>query len=232
LNHIAYVELGERKLSYSEYENITEFYRKDFQKFVEYNIRDVELVQKLEEKLRLIELAVALAYSAGVNFSDVFSQVRTWDVIIYKYLKNRGIMIPPKRKGRKDEQYAGAYVKEPVPGKYNWVVSFDLNSLYPHLIMQYNISPETLTEDGLRGVVAPEGVLKGGEVTTKALEKYKSKNLSVAANGTTYRKDIRGFLPELMDKMYKDRKMFKKKMIESEKNLEDINAEMKKRGLL
>jgi DNA polymerase elongation subunit (family B) len=224
LNHIAYVELGERKLSYSEYENITEFYRKDFQKFVEYNIRDVELVQKLEE--------VALAYSAGVNFSDVFSQVRTWDVIIYKYLKNRGIMIPPKRKGRKDEQYAGAYVKEPVPGKYNWVVSFDLNSLYPHLIMQYNISPETLTEDGLRGVVAPEGVLKGGEVTTKALEKYKSKNLSVAANGTTYRKDIRGFLPELMDKMYKDRKMFKKKMIESEKNLEDINAEMKKRGLL
>ena len=98
--------------------------------------------------------------------------------------------------------------------------------------MQYNISPETLTEDGLRGIVAPEGVLKGGEVTTKALEKYKSKNLSVAANGTTYRKDIRGFLPELMDKMYKDRKMFKKKMIESEKNLEDINAEMKKRGLL
>jgi len=231
LNHIAYVELGERKLSYTEYESITEFYRKDFQKFVEYNIRDVELVQKLEEKLRLIELAVALAYSAGVNFSDVFSQVRTWDVIIYKYLKEKGIIIPPKRKGRKDEQYAGAYVKEPVPGKYNWVVSFDLNSLYPHLIMQYNISPETLTEDGMRGIVAPDGVLKNAEVTTKALEKYKTKNLSVAANGTTYRKDIRGFLPELMDKMYKDRKMFKKQMINAEKDLEQINAEMKRRGL-
>lgn len=231
LNHIAYVELGERKLSYSEYESITEFYRKDFQKFVEYNIRDVELVQKLEEKLKLIELAIALAYSAGVNFSDVFSQVRTWDVIIYKYLDDRGIVIPPKRKGRKDEQYAGAYVKEPVPGKYNWVMSFDLNSLYPHLIMQYNISPETLTEDGLRGVVSPEGILKAGVVSMTQLEHNKKKNLSTAANGTTYRKDVRGFLPELMDKMYKDRKMFKKKMIESEKHLEEINAEMKRRGL-
>jgi DNA polymerase elongation subunit (family B) len=231
LNHIAYVELGERKLSYAEYDNITEFYRKDFQKFVEYNIRDVELVQKLEEKLKLIELAIALAYSAGVNFSDVFSQVRTWDVIIYKYFDDRGIVIPPKRKGRKDEQYAGAYVKEPVPGKYNWVMSFDLNSLYPHLIMQYNISPETLTEDGLRGVVSPEGILKAGVMSMTQLEHNKKKNLSTAANGTTYRKDVRGFLPELMDKMYKDRKMFKKKMIESEKHLEEINAEMKRRGL-
>jgi DNA polymerase elongation subunit (family B) len=140
-------------------------------------------------------------------------------------------VIPPKRKGRKDEQYAGAYVKEPVPGKYNWVMSFDLNSLYPHLIMQYNISPETLTEDGLRGVVTPEGILKAGVVSMTQLEHNKKKNLSTAANGTTYRKDVRGFLPELMDKMYKDRKMFKKKMIESEKHLEEINAEMKRRGL-
>lgn len=231
LNHISYVELGEKKLSYSEYESITEFYKKDFQKFVEYNIRDVELVQKLEEKLKLIELAVALAYSAGVNYQDVFSQVRTWDVIIYNTLSKNNVMIPPKRRGRKDEQYAGAYVKEPLVGMHKWVVSFDLNSLYPHLIMQYNISPETITTDGLRGTVAPDGILKNGLVSMKALEEYKEKNLSVAANGTTYRKDVRGFLPELMDQMYKDRKMFKNKMIEAKKDLEEINAELKRRGL-
>lgn len=231
LNHISYVELGEKKLSYSEFESITEFYKKDFQKFVEYNIRDVELVEKLEEKLKLIELAVALSYSAGVNFQDVFSQVRTWDVIIYNYLSKNGIVIPPKKRGTKEEQYAGAYVKEPLVGMHDWVVSFDLNSLYPHLIMQYNISPETLTNDGMRGVISPDGILQNGKVSLSAIEQYRQKDLSVAANGTTYRKDVRGFLPELMESMYQDRKNFKKKMIESKKNLEDINEELKRRGL-
>jgi DNA polymerase elongation subunit (family B) len=231
LDHIAYVELGQRKLAYDEYESLTEFYKKDFQKFIQYNIRDVELVQKLEEKLKLIELSVALAYSAGVNFQDVFSQVRTWDVIIYNYLSNKNIVIPPKKKGKKNEQYAGAYVKEPLVGMHEWVVSFDLNSLYPHLIMQYNISPETRTDDGMRGVVSPDAILRNGPVATKFLAESKEKNLSVAANGTTYRKDVRGFLPELMDTMYKDRKMFKNKMIESKKDLEEINAELKRRGL-
>lgn len=231
LNHISYVELGEKKLSYDEFESITEFYKKDFQKFIQYNIRDVELVQKLEEKLKLIELAVALAYSAGVNYQDVFSQVRTWDVIIYNYLSEKGIVIPPKRKFRKDEQYAGAYVKEPIVGMHKWVVSFDLNSLYPHLIMQFNISPETLTEQGTRGTISPEGILKNSRNSMLFIEEHKKNDLSVAANGTTYRKDIRGFLPELMENMYQDRKDFKKKMIESKKNLEEINKELKRRGL-
>jgi DNA polymerase elongation subunit (family B) len=87
-----------------------------------------------------------MAYDAKVNFTDVFYQVRTWDSIIYNYLKKRNIVIPPKKSVEKNDKYAGAYVKEPKPGSYDWVVSFDLNSLYPHLIMQYNISPETLRE--------------------------------------------------------------------------------------
>jgi DNA polymerase elongation subunit (family B) len=231
LNHISYVELGEKKLSYSEYESITEFYKKDFQKFIEYNIRDVELVQKLEEKLKLMELAIALAYSAGVNYQDVFSQVRTWDVIIYNYLSEKGIVIPPKKREKKNEQYAGAYVKEPIVGLHNWVVSFDLNSLYPHLIMQYNISPETLTDDGMRGMISPEGILKSGEVSNTFLKQFKDKDVSIAANGTTYTKKHKGFLSELMNNMYKDRKMFKNKMIDTKKQLEEIDAELKRRGL-
>jgi DNA polymerase elongation subunit (family B) len=231
LDHIATVELGEGKMSYDEYETIKDFYTKNFQKFVEYNIKDVVLVERLEEKLKLMELAIALAYSAGVNYSDVFSQVKTWDVIIYNYLARNNIVIPPKKKSSKNEQYAGAYVKEPLVGMYDWVVSYDLNSLYPHLIMQYNISPETMTNDGLRGVVSPEGILRRGPVSIDQLEENKKKNLSTAANGTTYRKDIRGFLPELMDKMYGDRKMFKNKMIESKKKLEEVISEMNRRGL-
>lgn len=143
LDHIAYVELGQRKLSYDEFESITEFYKKDFQKFVQYNIKDVELVQNLENKLKLIELSVALAYSAGVNYQDVFSQVKTWDVIIYNHLSEKGIVIPPKKKTRKNEQYAGAYVKDPQVGMHNYVVSFDLNSMYPMIISGMNICPST-----------------------------------------------------------------------------------------
>jgi DNA polymerase elongation subunit (family B) len=166
-----------------------------------------------------------------VNFNDVFSQVKTWDVIIYNHLAKQNIIIPAKKKSRKDEQYVGAYVKEPLVGMHNWVVSFDLNSLYPHLIMQYNISPETLTADGMRGTVSPEGVMSNGPVTTKCLEENKSKNLSTAANGTTYIKNHRGFLAELMDKMYKDRKMFKNKSNDCKKQLEAVKTEMKRRGI-
>lgn len=144
LDHIAFVELGQKKLDHSEYDTFKEFYTKDWQKFVEYNIKDVQLVDKLEDKMRLIELAITMAYDAKSNFNDVFYQVRMWDAIIYNYLLNKNIVIPFKKESKKDERYEGAYVKEPIPGKYDYVVSFDLNSLYPHLIMQYSISPETL----------------------------------------------------------------------------------------
>jgi DNA polymerase elongation subunit (family B) len=146
LDYIASVELGQKKLDHSEFDTFKDFYTKGWQKFVEYNIIDVELVDRMEDKMKLIELAITMAYDAKVNYADVFSQVRMWDTIIYNYLKERDIVIPPNTKSDKDSQYEGAYVKEPIPGVYEWVVSFDLNSLYPHLIMQYSISPETLVE--------------------------------------------------------------------------------------
>ena len=144
LDYIASQELGQKKLDHSEFDTFKDFYTKGWQKFVEYNIIDVELVDRLEDKLKLIELAITMAYDAKTNYEDVFSQVRMWDNIIYNYLKKRNIVIPPRDRTEKNEKYAGAYVKEPIPGVYEWVVSFDLNSLYPHLIMQYAISPETL----------------------------------------------------------------------------------------
>ncbi len=160
--------------------------------------------------MKLIELCLTMAYDAKVNYNDVFFQVRTWDAIIYNYLKKRNIVIPPKDKSSKDEKYAGAYVKEPIPGIYDWVVSFDLNSLYPHLIMQYNISPETLLEEK-HPQATVDRILKE-EINFELYKDY-----AVCANGAMYRKDVKGFLPELMEKMYGDRVIFKKKMIEAKK---------------
>jgi len=208
LDHIALVELGSKKLDHSEFDTFKEFYTQDWQKFVEYNIHDVRLVDQLEDKMKLMDLAFTLAYDAKVNLEDVFSQVRMWDSIIYNYLRKRDIVIPPKHRNEKSDKYAGAYVKEPKTGRYDWVVNFDLNSLYPHLIMQYNISPETLRETR-HPSASVEGILNG-EVSIDGDD-------CVCANGAQYRKDVRGFLPELMEKIYDERSIYKRNMIEAKK---------------
>jgi DNA polymerase elongation subunit (family B) len=213
LDHIASVELNQKKLDHSEFDTFKDFYTKGWQKFVEYNIIDVELVDRLEDKMKLIELALTMAYDGKVNYEDVFSQVRMWDTIIYNYLKKRNIVIPPKEKTDKDSKYAGAYVKEPIPGIYEYVVNFDLNSLYPHLIMQFNVSPETLIEERHPSVTVDK--ILNQELTFEMYKDY-----AVCPNGAMYRKDIRGFLPELMEKMYNDRVIFKEKMIEAKKAYE------------
>jgi len=213
LDYIASVELGQKKLDHSEFDTFKDFYTKGWQKFVEYNIIDVELVDRMEDKMKLIELALTMAYDAKANYTDVFSQVRMWDTIIYNYLKKRNIVIPPKERSDKDSKYAGAYVKEPNPGLYDWVVSFDLNSLYPHLIMQYNISPETIVDE--RHPTASVDRILNEEINFELYKDY-----AVCANGAMYRKDVRGFLPELMEKIYKDRTIYKKKMLAAKQEYE------------
>ena len=211
LDHICLVELGERKLDHSEYDTFREFYENNWQKFIEYNIHDVRLVDKLDNKMKLLDLAFTMAYDAKVNYEDVFSQVRMWDNYIYCELNKRKIAIPPKRDALKDAKYAGAYVKEPKAGRYDWVVNFDLNSLYPHLIMQYNISPETLTDDRHPTVTVDKILQQEVEIDG---------DLAVCANGAQYKKDTQGFLPLMMQKMYDSRVIFEKKMIKAKQQYE------------
>ena len=211
LDHIANVELGQKKLDHSEYENFKDFYTKDWQKFIDYNIKDVELVTRLEDKMKLIELAIALAYDAKVNLKDVYYQVRMWDTLIYNFLSARNVVVPPAKRANKDEKYAGAYVKEPIPGKYDWVVSFDLNSLYPHLIMQYNISPETLCESRHPSASVERILGNSCEIDPK---------YATCANGAQYRKDVHGFLPEMMKKIYDERVQSKKLMLMAKQEYE------------
>ena len=217
LDHIAKVELGERKAG-NPFDTFREWYTKDFQSFIEYNIGDVELVYKLEDKMKLIELCLTMAYDAKVNFVDVLGSVRYWDVLIYNHLREKNVVIPQKVSHDKVEQYEGAYVKDPQVGMHKWVMSFDLNSLYPHLIMQYNISPETLVNSGAKleeGLV--DKILSG---TAKNETKY-----CMTPNGAFFRKDIKGFLPEIMEKMYNDRVTYKKLLLETQQRYEDTREE-------
>jgi DNA polymerase elongation subunit (family B) len=214
LDYIAEQELGDKKKENPE-DNFKDFYTKHWQKFVEYNIHDVELVVKLEDKMRLLELHLTMAYNAKINLEDVYSQVRMWDTIIYNHLRKKGIVIPAKSHSGKDAQFEGAYVKDPIIGLHKWMASFDLNSLYPHLIMQYNISPETLTSEKLSVTV--------DKLLTKEIDTdyCKRRDLALTANGWTYRKDIKGFMPELMEKMYTDRSKFKKQMLKVEQEYQN-----------
>ena len=222
LDHIAMVELDDKKLDHSDYENFKDFYTSDWQRFVEYNIHDVNLVDQLEDKMKLIELAVTMAFDAKVNFEDVYSQVRMWDTLIYNDLKKRNIVVPPRQSTKKDEKYAGAYVKEPQPGMYDWVVSFDLNSLYPHLIMQYNISPETLVDERHPTVTVDK--LLNQEVDIDG-------DYAVCANGAQYRRDIHGFLPEIMQRIYDERTIYKKRMLASKQEYEKSPTDKLRRDI-
>ena len=234
LNNIANVELGESKISYDEYDNLHQLYKLNYQKFIEYNIKDVELIVKLEEKLKLLELALTLAYDTKTNYEDVFAQTRMWDSLIYSYLLEKKIVVPPKVIKSKSEAFEGAYVKEPQVGKHDWVASFDLNSLYPHLLMQYNLSPETLIEPSdytpeMREIIS-QGV-SVDKLLTKQVDTTKLRNVTLTPNGQFFRTDVRGFIPQMMEEMYEDRKKFKKLMIEAEKKYQVENDPIKKNEL-
>jgi len=227
LDYIAHVEkLGFRKIDYSEYGSLHRLYRDDHQKFIEYNVRDVEIIDKLEEKTKLIRMAINIAYSSKVTFGDVFMTTRVWDGICYNYLNERRIAVPTKRQSQKSSQFAGAYVKEPKPGVYGWMMTFDVASEYPSLFMHYNTSPETFVE------VLPvdtDRLLSGGG--HDHLPHLLEKNLSMAANGACFRRDVRGFMPTLVDKFFEERQTYRKQAFAAKKLLEEVEEEIRRRGI-
>lgn len=218
LDHIAEEELGERKVDYHAegYTSLDDLYQRNYQRFIEYNIHDVVLVDRLEERLGFIQMVITFAYDAKVNFADTLTTVRPWDVIIHNYLLDRAIVIPQMKRGSGYDNLVGGYVKEPKLGMSKWVVSFDLNSLYPHLIMQYNISPEMIVR---REEMWPrlESIIDGYAVM---VDGYAN-----AANGVLFSKQKQGFLPGLMEKMYNDRVAYKQNMLESKKVLAGLTKD-------
>ena len=234
LNNIANVEIGEKKISYDEFDNLHQLYRLNYQKFIEYNIKDVCLVQRLEQKLKLIELAITLAYDTKSNYDDVFTQTRMWDSLTYAYLKSKNIIVPPKTIKDKAEAFEGAYVKEPQVGLHGWVASFDLNSLYPHLMMQYNISPETLVDkkdwsNEMQKIIDQD--ISVDRLLTKQIDLSGLENHTMTPNGQFFSTTKRGFLPQMLEEMYVDRKKFKKLMLKAEQEYENETDSKKKAEL-
>ena len=210
LDHIANVVLGERKLSYEEHGNLYTLYKEDHQKFIEYNIRDVELIEKLDENLGLLDLAMTMAYRGGVNFEEVLGTTTIWDAIIYRILNTRRVAVPQKREKPKGD-YAGGYVKDPQVGSHDWVASFDLNSLYPNILVQYNMSPETVV-DGLIDTNVPLMLHRKSPHSDADTNKY-----AVAPSGVRFKKDREGVIPSIIKQYYDERRVVKKLMIEKQK---------------
>ena len=220
LNHIAYVVLGEKKLSYEESGSLKNLYKDDYQKYIDYNMKDVQLVDRLEEKLGLITLAITVAYKGGVNYQDTFGVTAIWESIICRKLNQYNIITPltqefddyqiigatetskknPSpafREQGKSHNIAGGYVKDPIPKRYQWVVSFDLNSLYPNIIVQNNMSPETIVNH----IDDPDKYVR-------------------AANETYYRKDLQGILPQIIEEYYDERVSVKKMMLAAKSQMQ------------
>ena len=231
LDNIAQVELGEGKISYDEFDNLHALYRLNHQKFIEYNIKDVALIIKLEDKLKLIELALTLAYDTKSNYNDVFAQTRMWDAMTYSYLLGQGIIVPPKTKHEKKSAFEGAYVKDPQVGLHDWVASFDLNSLYPHLMMQYNISPETLIQpedysEEMRKILSSNVTVD--KMLNKEVDTSGLTTACITPNGQFFRLDKKGFFPSMLEEMYEDRKKFKKLYLQAKQDYENERDESKK----
>jgi len=209
LDFIGELELGQNK-NENPYATFKEFYEKDYQKFVDYNIQDVEIVDALEDKLGLIDLSLTVAYDSKVNYDDIFSQVRVWDTLIANHLMQKNICVPPREEHSKETKYEGAYVKPPIVGQHKWIVSFDINSLYPHIIIQYNISPEKILGSSSHGINVNK-MLEG----TTPLDYLKTEGACITPNGAKFKNDSQGFLPEMMEKMYNDRVVFKQRMLKA-----------------
>lgn len=225
LDNVAYVDLKESK---TEYEGtLKDLYTNDPEKFIIYNQQDVRLVNRINAKRKLIELAILIAYISKGNFEDAFSTMRPWDNIIGNHLRRMDVHVPISTRGDKSEKFKGAVVKDPSPGFHPWVMSFDLESLYPSIMRQYNISPETIIDQ--RFPIRPDDVRKNTDLLKSSLSHAITANLTLTANGTMYKKDVKGFIPLLVGNMFDLRKTAKGEMLQWENKGEDARKELERR---
>jgi len=224
LDHIAHVVLGEKKLDYSDYGNLTNLYEQNPQLYLDYNLKDTWLIQRFEDETGLLSLVMTVAYGGGVNYSDAFGTVGIWETTLYRRLIKEGRVPPIKGgPGERAGELVGGFVKDPKVGMHPWVVSFDLNSLYPHLMLQYNMSPETYIEDR-REYVSQEMVLN---------DKYHNddSSVSVCANGVCFTNEFKGVIPDIIDEYYGNRKIIKQNMLKVEQAIENCTDKKEKEAL-
>lgn len=225
LDTVAELILGENKIEYAEeYSDLENLYKENYAKFIQYGIKDVVLIDEFEKKLGLIKIVLTMAYSAGCPYEKTLGTTAIWDAIIYRFAAKKKIAIPPTKQSDY-ENYEGAYVKTPNPGMYDWVASFDLNSMYPNIIIQYNMSPETYIQKTTPDNLTLDNIVDQTFELPKAIY---DNNYSFASNGVIFRKDKKGILPELVEKLYNRRVDLKdkiKKLKSENKQIDSYNNE-------
>lgn len=196
LDHIARAVLGRAKIDYGDYGNLHTLYKENHQLFIDYNIEDCALVEGIDSETELIDLVMTLSYKAKCTYSDALGTTGIWDAVIYNELKQQDIVIPPKIH-KTGDKIVGGYVKDPVIGLSKHIASFDYESLYPNIMVQYNISPETMVDISL-----------GGDVT-------------ITANSARFRRDAEGILPQVIKKFYGDRRDAKRRKLDAQQRYND-----------
>lgn len=237
LDFIAHAELGENKLSYDEVGDLQELYRTNYKKFIYYNIHDVNILKRLDEKLGLLSLVYAMTYYTLCNYEETSGTVKIWEKLVAKFLYSKN-KVPPfnKPKATEEREFVGGFVKQPVKGFNDWVITYDLRSLYPHIIQQWQI-------DGSKHV--PYNELPGDVqnivdnntfddlLKKKAdLSPLKNHKLTMAANFECYSTDGISFMSEINRELYDQRKHFQGIAKKAKLNVIDVEKEMIKRGLM
>ena len=225
LDAIGEFEVGEKKVEYEG--TLNDLYENDIDKFVQYNLQDVKLVKRIDEKLNFIEIGRGIAHLGHCPYEDVFMSSRYLEGAILVYLKKKGIVAPnkpPRPKTFGNDKFAGAYVQDPIKGKHEWVYDLDITSMYPSCIMSLNISPETkmgkiegwqpeefLKKNHKKTYIITRNNKEMGRFTEKELAKFlDGKDIGVATNGVMYRTDKDGLLPALLRKWFSERVEYRK----------------------
>lgn len=191
--------------------------------FIEYNYRDATLLRDLEAKMQLVTLAMMIAFMSKVNIEDVHSSMRVWESIIYNHFRDMGRFAWANAPRKISRSIPGAYVFDPVPGKYKWVVSLDFTSLYPSIMMQNNISPDTKVG---KLDVTPEDILTGN------IPDFDSDKYILSGNGVLSHKEFEGYIPLLVRQKFDQRKAYKKQMLVYDTEAQAIRDELKRRGVV
>lgn len=224
LDYISKVELGKQKIEYDG--TLYDLYLNDYDKFIEYNLRDVELVSQLDDKMKLLDLVMTMAYESKINFRDTFKQVRIWETLIFNEMRKYNLVFPAMKRKQKTDQFKGAYVKEPIPGRFNWITSFDVTSMYPNVLMQLNISPEKISDKRIDK--SPDQIIQD---TLRGEMQEIPDGYCLAANGVLFKNDDKGIIPLVVEKMYNDRIRFRNEMKKRQKLLQTETDEREKQKL-
>ena len=226
LDTVAMKELGRGKVEYSG--NLDDLFKNDIEKFIEYNLVDVELVAGLDKKLQFIDLCKGICTAGHVPYEDFVYSSKYLEGALLCYLKRKNIVAPNKPADRQErmdairengeEKFIGAYVKAPIVGKYDWIYDLDLTSLYPSIIMTTNISPETKVAkiSNWDAQKFMKGEIDTFNIGEKTISKENLRKLldeskyAVSSNGVLYRTDKVGCIPDILNTWFNERVEFRK----------------------